>query len=130
METDHHLTLQIVPGRFSIHRLTPDEALPAAALASPLFSMTRTDEELSIVCAEEISLDSFRCEAGWSGIKVVGPLDFGLTGILADLSGLLAEAGISLFAISTFDTDYILVKSDQLASAVASLTAGGHSFRR
>ena len=119
-----------MPGRFSIHRFPPDAALPAAVLASPLFSITRTDEELSIVCAEEISLDSPRCDSGWCGIKVVGPLDFGLTGILADLSGLLAQAGISLFALSTFDTDYILVKSDQLATAVDALTAGGHSFLR
>ena len=128
MEANQHLKLAIVPGRFSIHRFAPDAALPTAVLASPLFSMTRTAEELSIVCVEEIYLDSLRCESGWCGIKVVGPLDFGLTGILADLSGLLARAGISLFALSTFDTDYILVKSEQLASAVDALTTGGHSF--
>ena len=127
---DHYrqLKLAIMPGEFAIHRFAPDAALPEAVLSSGIFSITRTDEELSIVCGDNLPLGSPQCEAGWSCIKVIGPLDFSLTGILAHLAGLLAENGISLFALSTFDTDYLLVKTDQLAAAVIALKAGGHRF--
>lgn len=122
------LQLEVMPGEFSIHRFAPDESVPEAVLASPFVNICWTDEELSIVCGADIALDSHRCNSGWSCIKVIGPLDFGLTGILAHLSCRLAEAGISLFAVSTFDTDYILVKTDELASAVKALKAGGCCF--
>ena len=80
------------------------------------------------MCREDVAMNSPQSEGGWSCIKVIGPLDFGLTGILAHLAGLLAEAGISLFAISTFDTDYLLVKTDQLAPAMDALASGGGRF--
>ena len=67
---------------------------------------------------------------GWSCLKIAGPLDFSLTGILADISTVLAEAEISIFAISTFDTDYILVKSEKLPYAKAALLASGYTFKR
>jgi hypothetical protein len=122
------LQLEVLPGNFGIYRFDPAEPVPAAVLASPFFSVCRTDDELSIVCGEDVGLKSPRSEAGWSCIKVLGPLDFNLTGVLAHLAGLLAGAGISLFALSTFDTDYILVKSDQLTLAVEALKQGGCRF--
>ena len=128
MDPDRQLKLATMHGEFAIHRFASDAALPEAVLSSDIFSITRTDEELSIVCREDIPLGSPRCEVGWSCIKVIGPLDFSLTGILAHLAGLLAENGISLFALSTFDTDYLLVKTDQLTAAVDALKAGGCGF--
>jgi hypothetical protein len=122
------LQLEVLPGRFAIHRFDPAEPVPEVVLASPVFNICRTGEELSIVCGEDVALKSPRSEVGWSCIKVIGPLDFSLTGILAHLAGLLAEAGISLFAFSTFDTDYLLVKTPQTRSAVDALKAGGCHF--
>lgn len=128
MENTRPLQLEVLPGRLAIHRFDPAEPVPEAVLASPFFNVCRTGEELSIVCGEDVVLKSPQSEAGWSGIKVIGPLDFSLTGILAHLAGLLAGAGISLFAFSTFDTDYLLVKTERLALAVEALKKGGCRF--
>ena len=128
MTNDPQPRLAVMPGRFDIHRLAPDAVVPEAILTGGFVSLTRTDEELSIVCREDLALNSDCCEKGWAGIKVVGPLDFALTGLLARLAGLLAAAGVSLFAISTFDTDYLLVKQDRLAAAVEALQKGGCLF--
>jgi len=122
------LRLKVLPGEFSIHRFDPSAVVPAQVYDGDFFNICRTHDELSIVCADGIVRNSPRCEAGWSCIKVMGPLDFSLTGILAHLAGLLAEAGISLFALSTYDTDYFLVKTEKLASALAALEAGGSSL--
>ena len=128
MDHRHQLKLTVMPGKFAIHRFAPDAALPEEVLSSNFLSVTRTDEELSIVCGEGLLLESPRCEVGWSCIKVIGPMNFSLTGILARLAHLLADADISLFALSTFDTDYLLVKTDQLKPAVDALAAGGCNF--
>jgi len=128
MKNPYSLTLAVMPGEFNIHRYAPTDPVPTDVLAGGFFSICRTDDELSIVCADTISMESARCDTGWSCIKVLGPLDFSLTGILAHLAGLLAEAGVSIFAVSTYDTDYILVKTGQLMPAIAALKAGGNSF--
>jgi uncharacterized protein len=122
------LELEVLPGSFGIYRFDPGERVPEAVLLSPFYNLCRTGEELSIVCGEDAALNSPRSEEGWSCIKVVGPLDFSLTGILAHLAGLLAAAGISLFAFSTFDTDYLLVKTDRLTPALKALKKGGCRF--
>ena len=122
------LKMEVLPGEFSIHQYPPAAAVPEAVLTCSFYNICRTRDELSIVCRDNIALESPRCEKNWSCIKVIGPLEFGLTGILAHLAGLLAEAGISLFALSTFDTDYLLVKTDRLAAAVDALQAGGCHF--
>ncbi|HEX9074790.1 MAG TPA: ACT domain-containing protein, partial [Anaerolineae bacterium] len=103
------LTLSIVPGTFAICRLERAASIPEWAHIG-FFSTVRTPDELSIVCKEEIVPEGVLCEKGWYCLKVRGPLDFVLTGILASLAVPLAEAGISIFAISTYDTDYFLVK--------------------
>ncbi len=90
-------------------------------------SITRTADEVSIVCPLGRVPDDVRRESGWRCLKVEGPLDFALTGILASLAVPLAQAGISIFAISTYDTDYLLVKD--LDGAVATLTGEGHLIR-
>ena len=92
-------------------------------------SITRTDEEITVVCSSVIDLKAEHTEPGWSVLKVIGPLDFSLTGILADISRILSDTGISLFALSTWDTDYILIKSCDREGAIRALTNAGHFFR-
>ena len=123
-----NLTLSLLPDNYSICRLGPAADIPPWALAGNYFSITRTEEELSLVCSQEVVPDGVLCEKGWRCIMVVGPLDFSLTGILASLTASLAEVGISVFAISTFDTDYLLVKADNLKRAVLKLQEAGHRF--
>jgi len=116
------LTLSVLPGRLAICRLDPDEALPEWALAGKGFvSLSRTPEELSIVCPEGLVPEGVRSERGWRTFRVEGPLDFTLTGILTYLLQPLAQQQISIFAISTFDTDYILVKEDKIPEAIQAL---------
>lgn len=115
------MLLQEIPGNFSICRLPPAHDAPAR-----FFSLTRTAEELSVVCLEADSPRHAKIDPGWACFRVAGTLDFALTGVLAALAQPLAEAGISIFAISSFDTDYILVKDLPLARAT--LEAQGHQF--
>ena len=118
------LTLSVLGGEYTIHRFPPESDIPA--LMGNFLSITRTEDELSIVCDAELPLKSEKSESGWACIKVLGPLDFGLTGILAKIASVLAEAEISIFAISTYDTDYILVKKEKLIFAVKTLKQAGY----
>jgi len=93
------------------------------------FSVTRTHEELSIVCPESVIPVDVKQESGWRMLKVEGPLEFGLTGVLASIATPLAQAGISIFSIATFNTDYVLVKDALVAEAVKALHAAGHTVR-
>jgi len=124
------LNLRVLDGLFTVHCFATDRTVPAAVYASKFYNISRTTTELSIVCDGTIKLDSAKAETGWSCIKVVGPLDFGLTGILAAVATPLAEADVSIFSISTFDTDYVLVKAEKLPVARRVLEAAGHSFGR
>ena len=121
------LKLQVLKGRFSIHRFAPDSALPDQIHESEFLAITRTTDELSVVCSSAIQLQSGTSSTGWSCLKVPGPLDLDQTGVLAGMSTCLAEAGISIFAISTFDTDYILVRADKLESAEKALVTSGYT---
>jgi uncharacterized protein len=123
------LDLCVLEGQFSIHRLPPDHEIPKQVFGDQFYSISKTSEEMSVVCSSSASVESERSESGWSCIKVLGPLDFSLTGILADISAILARAEISIFALSTFDTDYILVKSKKLPSARQALQQAGYTFR-
>ena len=113
--------LRLLAGRYAVCRLAADADVPAA-----FFSVTRTADELSLVCAEQQAPEEARCERGWRIFQVAGPLEFSLTGVLAAIAAPLADAGVSIFAISTFDTDYVLVKEDDVAKAVEALRAAGH----
>ena len=123
------LTLQVLDGEFTIHRLSPDRAIPPQVLGSDFYSISKTSDELSIVCRSEIEIGAEKSEPGWACFKALGPLDFSLTGILAGIAGALAEAGISLFAVSTYDTDYILVKAGELDIAAQTLAAAGYRIK-
>ncbi len=118
--------LMLLPGKLMICRLSPQAAVPDWASRGVFHSITRTSDELSIVCAEADVPDDVKAERGWRPFKVEGPLDLSLTGILASLAGPLAEAGINIFAISTYDTDYLLVKEDTAARAAEVLALAGH----
>lgn len=118
-----------IAGNFAICRL-PAKSPPPAWLfgsSSGFYSLTKTDDELSVVCLQHlIPSDLTPCEKDWSCLKVQGPLDFGLTGIMASLASPLAKAGISIFAVSTYDTDYLLVKANRLEDAIEALKKEGH----
>jgi uncharacterized protein len=120
------MRLTIIPGMFAVCRLDPDALVPSGLTAGALLSVTRTPHELSIVCGEQVAPEGARCERGWKCLAVEGPLPFSATGILASLAAPLAQAEISIFALSTFDTDYLLVPESRLASAIAALVAAGH----
>jgi uncharacterized protein len=119
------LTLTLSSHPLAVCRLEPQAAIPAWATLGPLFSITRTPEELSLVCIYGDVPEGVRKEGPWAAFKVEGPLDFGLTGILASLTVPLAKDGISIFALSTYDTDYLLVKEDTREAAAVSLRAAG-----
>lgn len=123
-----NLKLSILDDTFTIHRFRPNREIPDRVFEGEFYSISRTDEELSIVCSSSMILESENSETGWSCIKIPGPLDFSLTGVLSGLSKVLADAGISIFAVSTFDTDYILIKSEKLRAAQAALEKAGYRF--
>jgi uncharacterized protein len=118
--------LTVIPGIYAIAKLPPDAALPVWA-AGRFVSVTRTPHELSIVCEQGNVPSDMRIEGGWRALMVEGPLDFSLTGVLASLAAPLAAAGISVFAIATYDTDYVLVRARDLFRAVGVLRDAGHT---
>jgi hypothetical protein len=116
--------LSLVDGQFAVCRLPACAPWPVPR-PGPLLSITRTAEETSVVCLRENAPRGARVEDGWRALKLEGPIPFEEVGVLSALSGSLAGAGLSLFAISTFDTDYILVKEVDLAAAVDALGKAG-----
>lgn len=119
------LALSLLPDRYAVCRLAPDAPRPRWA-AGPFCSVTRTAAELSIVCPEAAVPPDVQAERGWRVLQVAGPLEFSLTGILVSLAAPLAAAAISIFALSTFDTDYLLVRDTDLPRALETLRAAGH----
>ena len=120
--------LSVLFETFTIHKLSPDASIPEEILKSNYYSVSKTENELTLVCSEVIEVQSLQSSKGWKCIKIAGPLDFNLTGILADISDILAKENISIFAISTFDTDYILVRTQDLSSATTKLRLAGYKF--
>ena len=120
-------SLLVLDGTFAICRLGGDSSIPPWVTAGQFFSITKTAEELSVVCSQEVVPEGVVCERAWCCLRVAGTMPFSTVGALASLTAPLAEAGISVFAISTFDTDYLLVKSEKFAAAVAALRRHGFS---
>jgi uncharacterized protein len=119
------LTLTVLPQRLAMSRLGPDENPPAWVFAQSFWSVTRTGQELSVVAPEAAFPPEWKIEGGWRALQVQGPLDFALTGILSGICHPLAGANIPIFAISTYDTDYILVKDEKLDDAKIVLVKNG-----
>lgn len=124
------LTLTILAGRFCVCRLPADAGIPVWVPRAGWVSITRTAAELSIVCAEDAVPGNVPAERPYRLLEVEGPLDFALTGIILSVARPLAAAGIAIFVVSTFDTDYLLVRVEALSTAIAALQAAGHVCRR
>lgn len=126
------MKLKVLRQTYAVVKLPPELPIPEWAVRrDELLSVSWTSEELSIVCPSPCvpgHLEEAAVETGWRGIKVEGMLDFGLTGILASLAVLLARERISIFAVSTYNTDYLLVKEAALERAIAVLQQEGHEF--
>lgn len=118
------LTFSFLDGRYGIYRCSLGADLPLSA--ARFLSYTRTGDEVSIVCGEGELPEADRSEGGYVVLKLHGPFDLGVTGVLAEVSGILANEAIPIFAISTYDTDYILMKASAKAQAIAALAAAGH----
>jgi hypothetical protein len=123
------LNLEVVPGAFAVTKLAAGAPIPEWATRGIFTSVTRTSEELSIVCPEEYVPEEVSSERGWKCVRVAGQLDFAIVGVLASLVQPLANAGIAVFVISTFDTDYLLVKAVDFEGSVQVLSAAGHRVR-
>ena len=106
------LNLKLLKGKYSVCRINKDDEIPKWIFNEEFFSITKTEDELSIVCLQDRIKDNVLCERNWKVLKIEGPLDFSLIGILSKISTLMANNNISIFAISTYDTDYILIKED------------------
>ena len=123
------IRISILAETYAIHRLPPDAALPAWATSggAEFITISRTGDELSILLPQGHG-PAEESERGWRGFKLVGPFSFDAVGILAAITGALARRGVSLLAVSTFETDYVFVKETQLADAIAALRDTGYEF--
>ena len=120
------MRLQVIEGKFSVCKV---ENLRAVNFNVPWLFVGKTDAEISVVClTADVHHATLSREDGWRALRVAESMDFGLTGVLAGISTVLARAGISIFAVSTFDTDYILIKAENLGLAQTALEAGGYSI--
>ena len=127
------LAVDVLPGEYTIVRLAVGSPLPATLLelaGSALVSITRTPDEISVVCPTDLAPEGEQSHQGWRLLTVRGPLEFTLTGIMAALASALAAAGVSLFALSTYNTDHVLVKAVDLGRAIDALTEAGHEVHQ
>ncbi|PKG81947.1 ACT domain-containing protein [Colwellia sp. 75C3] len=117
------LTLRLINEQFAIHSLSESATIPGEVFSASMFFIAKTFDEISIVLPQSIMIESDEVELNWHALEVVGPLAFTMTGILSNISTVLANEKISIFAISTFDTDYILVKEECMNTAIEALRA-------
>jgi uncharacterized protein len=120
------VVFSVLDEKFCVAKLPADAALTLPAQGGSLFAVARTPEELSIVCEEAQAPSGAEIERNWRALKVQGPLEFSLKGVLVSLLQPLAEAEISVFAVSTYNTDYLLVPQYHLANALKALELAGH----
>ena len=127
--TDRLLSLTLLPGRYAICRLDPVGDVPAWAMQGEMFSITRTRDELSVVVSQAWMPEGVRGDSGWRCFRVEGPVPLSSVGVLASLTAPLARVSVSLFAVSTYDTDYLLVKEEAVGLARQALERAGHTVR-
>jgi len=130
MGNSHQLLLTVLPGTYAIARFAPGASISVPYTESFFYSVTKTEEELSLVCEEKLLTADMKAERRRRLIRVESTLAFSLTGIVASLAIPLAEASVSIFAVSTYDTDYLLVNDGDLEQAVAALERAGHKVQR
>lgn len=119
------LTFILIDGLFSLCRLAPEDAIPSWALSSSFYTITKTSDELSVVCESNYVPAFVKQDGNWRIFKIAGVLNLSLTGITAKFSTALANAGVNLCVIATYDTDYILVKQEKLQTAIIALQDAG-----
>lgn len=126
--TEHILRLSLLRGELAVVRLSPTEPIPAWALAARgLVSITRTAEELSIICPPPPQLpEETPVSTGWRALRFEGPFAFNQVGVMVAVAAPLAQAGVSILALATYDTDYLLVQESQLPLALQAIRAAGH----
>jgi hypothetical protein len=123
------MNLIVLANKYSIYRVDSDCTLPDWIYQSDFYSITRTDEELSVIAIQnDLISEKIICNKDWRILKIVGPLDFSLIGIIADISHILKEQKISIFTISTYDTDYFLVKQKDLNTGIEALGKNGYTL--
>jgi hypothetical protein len=122
----HHLRIRDAGGPFALCRLPPEAVIPAWADGAELVSITRTRDELSIICDERRVPAGTQCERGYAALRVEGTLAPDMVGVLLSLAAPLADAGIPIVGLGTYDTDYVLVRTDHLERAKHALRAAGH----
>jgi uncharacterized protein len=119
--------LSLLAETFTICHLAADAAVPEWATQGKFFSITRTSDELSVIAETVLVPERLRTEVSWRVMKVHGPFDLSEVGVLASLVAPLAAVGVSVFAVSTFDTDYLLVQCSQLREAITALRNAAHT---
>ena len=122
------MQLRTLPDSYAVVRLEPGAVLPDWVDAGPFRSVTRTEHEVSVVCRDPDVPEGESVDRGWTVLEMIGPLDFTLTGVISSLVEPLAAIEIPIFVISTFETDYVLVRSSELARAADALESAGHEF--
>lgn len=123
---ENKLTMKLLKEKYGVCRFDNSVSIPSWAFEGEFYSISKTEDELSIVCLQENIAEGIKSEKDWRVFKVEGPLDFFLVGILSKISGLMAEEGISIFAISTYDTDYILIKEKDISKAIEKFVKQGY----
>lgn len=123
---DPKRSLFLLKGSFAVCRLDRSAAIPDWATTEPFFSVTRTADELSVVCPQEGVPEGIDCEAGWRCLKVESPFEFDLTGAISSVAAPLAEADIGMFVLATRDSDYLMVKEPDLERAIEMLSRAGY----
>jgi hypothetical protein len=123
---EHRLTLTVLADHLAVCRLDPRAQSPSWSASRPFFSVTLTEDELSIICGEENAPEGVPCERGWRCLKLEGPFDFDASGILVSVLEPLAKEGVSTLALATYETDYVLVRQSQLEQAISVLSSRGH----
>ena len=123
------MTIEILKDFYSVYQFDSDYKLDNIFQNNKFFSITRTKDELSVVAKENSLNDYKKTETGWKILKIKGLLDFSLTGIISKISSVLSDANISVFVISTFNTDYVMVKNETLEKAVEVLRGNGYEVK-
>lgn len=122
-------TLLVLEDTFAIHSLSETSSIPAAVLSSDFYFVGKTNDELSLVVKQSLEIDAIETDKDWRVLEVLGPLNLSMIGIMAQLSQCLAAANISIFVVSTFETDFVLVKNKQLNDAISALKSEGYDFQ-
>lgn len=123
----HTLTFIVHRGPYAVCQLSADGPAPDWAMRGAFWSVSKTPAEISVLCEEQCVPDSVRAQQGWACIQLAGKFPFEMTGVLAAVVDPLARAGVPVFAMSTYDTDWVLVPGEKLEGAVRALKAAGHN---